>query len=77
VHYAVEDPWVEAEEVAALEATVRGAGATSEEHAYPGSGHLFADPDLSEYVRASSEVIWSRALNFLDRAGAIPETPAF
>jgi dienelactone hydrolase len=70
VHYAAEDPWVEAEEVAALEAAVRGAGATFEEHAYPGSRHLFADPDLSEYDRASSEAMWSRALNFLDRAGA-------
>jgi dienelactone hydrolase len=70
VHYAAEDPWVEAEEVAALEAAVRGAGAAFEEHAYPGSGHLFADPDLHEFDRASSEAMWRRALAFLDRAGA-------
>jgi dienelactone hydrolase len=70
VHYAAEDPWVEAEEVAALEATVRGAGAAFEEHSYPGSGHLFADPDLREFDRASSEAMWRRALAFLDRAGA-------
>lgn len=48
VHYAAEDPWVEAEEVASLGAAVRGAGARFEEHAYPGSGHLFADPGLPE-----------------------------
>jgi dienelactone hydrolase len=70
VHYAAEDPWVEAEEVAALEVTVRGAGAAFEEHTYPGSGHLFADPDLREFDRASSEAMWRRALAFLDRAGA-------
>ncbi len=34
VHYAAEDPWVEAEEVAALGDAVRGAGASFEEHSY-------------------------------------------
>jgi dienelactone hydrolase len=72
VHYAAEDPWVEAEEVAALGDAVRGAGAIFEEHSYPGSGHLFADPDLHEYDRASSEAMWRRALAFLDRLDAIP-----
>ncbi len=70
VHYAADDPWVEAEEVAALGGAVKGAGAGFEEHAYPGSGHLFADPDLPEYDRASSEAMWRRALTFLDRVGA-------
>jgi dienelactone hydrolase len=72
VHYAAEDPWVEAEEVAALGDAVRGAGASFEEHSYPGSGHLFADPDLPEYDRASSEAMWRRALAFLDRVDARP-----
>lgn len=72
VHYAAEDPWVEAEEVAALGDAVRGAGAIFEEHSYPGSGHLFADPDLQEYDRASSEEMWRRALAFLDRLDARP-----
>ena len=70
VHYAAEDPWVEAEEVAALGDAVRGAGAAFEEHAYPGSGHLFADPDLPGYDRASSEEMWRRVLDFLDRVNA-------
>jgi dienelactone hydrolase len=72
VHYAAEDPWVEAEEVAALGDAVRGAGASFEEHSYPGSGHLFADPDLPEYDRVSSEAMWRRALAFLDRVDARP-----
>ena len=45
----------------------RGAGAAFEEYTYPGSGHLFTDPDLPEYDRASSEAMWERVLAFLDR----------
>src|ERR671920_2408738 len=69
VHYSTSDPWVEAEEeVAPLGDAVRGAGAEFEEHAYPGSGHLFTDPDLPEYDPASSEEMWERVLAFLDRS---------
>ena len=71
VHYAADDPWVEAEqEVAPLGADVRGAGAEFEEYVYPGSGHLFADPDLHEYDHASSEAMWERVISFLDRIDA-------
>ena len=73
VHYAADDPWVEAEEeVVPLGEAVRGAGAAFEAHTYPGSGHLFADPDLPEYDRASSEEMWERVLAFLDRIDARP-----
>ena len=68
VHYAADDPWVEAKEVVApLGEAVRGAGAAFEAYTYPGSGHFFADPDLPEYDRASSEEMWRRVLAFLDR----------
>jgi dienelactone hydrolase len=71
VHYAADDPWVEAEEeVVSLGEAVRGAGAAFEVYTYPGSGHLFADPDLPEYDRASSEAMWERVLAFLDRIDA-------
>jgi len=69
-HYAAEDPWVEAEEVAVLEEDVRRAGARFEAHTYPGSGHLFADPDLPEYDPSSSDLMWRRVLEFLSRTGA-------
>ena len=69
-HYAVEDPWVEAGEVAALGEVVRGAGAAFEEHAYLGSGHLFANPDLPGYDLASSKTMWRRVLDFLNRVDA-------
>ena len=70
VHYAAEDPWVETEDVDALGEAVRGAGAAFEKHVYPGSGHLFADPDLPEYDRASAEQMWERVLAFLGRIDA-------
>ena len=71
VHYAVDDPWVEAErEVAPFGDAVRGAGAEFEEYIYPGSGHLFADPDFTDYDRASSEAMWERVIAFLDRIDA-------
>jgi dienelactone hydrolase len=58
------------EEVAPLGDAVRGAGAEFEEYVYPGSGHLFADPDLQEYDRASSEAMWERMISFLSRIDA-------
>ena len=70
VHYAAEDSWVEAEGVEGLGEAVREAEATFEEHVYPGSGHLFADPDLPGYDHASSDAMWERVLAFLDRVDA-------
>jgi dienelactone hydrolase len=68
IHYAADDPWVEAEEeVVPLGEAVRGAGAAFEAHSYPGSGHLFFEPGQPEYDRASSEEMWERVLVFLDR----------
>ena len=71
VHYAEDDPWVEAEEeVVPLGEAVRGAGAAFEAHSYPGSGHLFFEPGVPEYDIASSEEMWERVLDFLDRIDA-------
>jgi dienelactone hydrolase len=70
VHYAAGDLWVEAGKVAGLGEVVRGAGAAFEEHAYLGSGHLFADPDLPGYDLAPSETMWRRVLDFLNRVDA-------
>ena len=71
VHYAASDPWVEVEEeVVPLGEAVRGARAAFEAYTYPGSSHFFADPDLPEYDRASSEEMWRRVLSFLDRIDA-------
>ncbi len=70
VHYAAEDPWVEVPEVTSLRDAVRQAGARFEAHTYPGSGHLFTDPDLPEYDSSSSNLMWRRVLEFLSRTDA-------
>jgi len=70
VHYAAEDSWVEAEEVEGLAGEVRQAGAAFEEYTYPGSGHLFADPDFPGYDQESSDEMWRRVISFLDRIDA-------
>src|ERR671910_3495149 len=63
VHYAAGDPWVEAEEeVAPLGLAVGRGGGAFEEYVYPGSGHLFADPDLPGYDFASSEEMGGRGV---------------
>jgi dienelactone hydrolase len=58
------------EEVGPLGEAVRGAGAAFDAHSYPGSGHLFFEPGLPEYDRATSEEMWERVLAFLDRIDA-------
>lgn len=68
VHYAGEDPWVEATMVASLEAAVRAAGARWEAHVYPGAGHLFADDGAPEYDAAAAASMLHRVLGFV--AGA-------
>jgi dienelactone hydrolase len=68
VHYTLNDPWREQDGIDALVAAVKAAGATIEVFDYPGSGHLFTDRTLTdEYQPAEAELMWSRALEFLER----------
>jgi dienelactone hydrolase len=67
VHYAADDAEVDRAQVDALAGAVRAANAACEVHIYPGSGHLFADPDLPEYDHRSAELMLERALAFLGR----------
>lgn len=70
VHYAADDPWVEAEEVDGLRADVEAAGGDFESFVYPGDAHLFSHIDLEEYDAEASAVLWPRVLAFLDRVDA-------
>ncbi|MFI5897778.1 dienelactone hydrolase family protein [Actinoplanes sp. NPDC051513] len=67
VHYAAHDPLVDHAQVDALADAVRAADADFEVHTYPGSGHLFADPDRAEYDRDAAELLLKRTLDFLGR----------
>jgi dienelactone hydrolase len=65
VHFAAEDPWIEPAEGAALGKLVEAAGARFELHTYPGAAHLFADPDLPDYVEESAALMIERVLGFV------------
>jgi dienelactone hydrolase len=67
VHYAVDDRLIDVAAIDALATAVRAAGASFEVHTYPTSSHLFADPDLPDYDRASAELMLQRVLDFLGR----------
>jgi dienelactone hydrolase len=66
VHHGTEDPWVDADEVAALAVAVRAAGGAVDAHAYPGVGHMFADPQDSAYDEPAAAQMWRRVLAFLE-----------
>ncbi|GAA2077219.1 dienelactone hydrolase family protein [Streptomyces albiaxialis] len=70
VHYATADPYREEDGITGLAEEVRAAGAGFALYDYPGTGHLFTDPELpAEYDKESAELMFSRALEFLDRVG--------
>lgn len=65
IHYAEDDPWVEAEEVESLSAEVRKSNQECSVYRYGGSAHLFADDGSREYDRAAAESMIERVLAFL------------
>ena len=66
VHFAEKDPLRSQTIVDALAASVRSSGASFQQHDYPCSGHLFADPDLPAYNAAASQLMFERVLGFLE-----------
>jgi dienelactone hydrolase len=67
VHFADEDPEMDRAEVEAFEHSLDAVCARLEIHVYPGSGHLFADPDSPGYDAAAAELMLARVLGFLER----------
>ena len=67
VHYAIGDPWVDAADVDSFRESAAAAGASVEVHTYPGSGHLFADPEGPDFDAASAALMLERELDFLAR----------
>ncbi len=72
IHRMVADPWLNPASLARLAGFIRAAGGTCTVHDYPGSGHLFADPDLPDFDPAAAELLWQRVLAFLARLDAAP-----
>jgi dienelactone hydrolase len=66
VHYAAGDPQIDSP-IEALEESARDAGGSLEVFTYPGSGHLFADPDGPDYDADSARLMLERELELLAR----------
>ena len=60
IHTMDQDPWVDLGVARALAAEAGG-----ELHLYPGSGHLFTDPDSPDHDAAAAELVIERTLVFL------------
>jgi carboxymethylenebutenolidase len=65
--FAENDPYEDAETVAALEKTCRDAGRQIEVHTYPGAGHWFAEPSRDAYVAEAADDAFERTVAFLGK----------
>jgi dienelactone hydrolase len=66
-HFAVDDGWRSPGTIETLLESATRAGAQAEYFLYPGDAHLFADPTTSDYSEDNAELLFDRALTFLDR----------
>ena len=66
-HFAEDDLFTSADDVAQLEAAFRGAGREITTHVYPGTKHWFAEPSRPEYDEAAAQLAWDRTVAFLRR----------
>lgn len=57
LHLSADDPWVDAASVDGLLAAV---GDDAEVHRYPGTAHLFTDPDLPDHDPSSRAAVVTR-----------------
>jgi carboxymethylenebutenolidase len=64
-HFAADDPYERADDVAAFEAALRAGGRRTEFHAYPGTGHWFMEPDRDAFDEAAAGLAWNRIVAFL------------
>lgn len=65
-HFAEEDEWEDLAEVDAAFEGLRAAGADAEVHVYPGTGHWFANPAVTDaYDEAASEAAFRSTCDFL------------
>ncbi len=64
-HFAETDPYETDEDVAAFEATLRGAGRDVTIHRYPGTSHWFAEPSRDAFRPAAADLAFERTVAFL------------
>jgi len=64
-HYADEDPYVDDDSLALLEAELRLDGLEATFHRYPGTRHWFAEHDRPEHDPNAAQLAWDRTIDFL------------
>jgi dienelactone hydrolase len=77
LHIAAPDAYQPAAEITAWEQAMTAAGAAVQVFRYQGAGHLFSDPGIPDFDRASTALAWERTLRFLSRllSPALDERP--
>jgi len=71
-HFAEKDQFESPANVHELEETLRRAGRTVTFYTYPGTGHWFFEPDVTQaYNEAAASLAWDRTLDFLKRSFAL------
>ena len=65
VHLAEEDPYIEEDEIAFMEATMGLESLAVETFRYPGTRHGFGDPDGDSFDPESFDLAWKRTVEFL------------
>lgn len=63
-HYAEDDPYVDDDGLALLEAELHLGGLEVEFHRYPGTRHWFAEDDRPEHDADAAQLAWDRTLAF-------------
>jgi carboxymethylenebutenolidase len=66
-HFSDVDEWEPMDGVRAMEADMRAAGMDPLLYTYPSTSHWFFEEDRPEYDAESSELAWTRTLEFLRR----------
>lgn len=67
IHFSVDDDWRMPGEPETLMESVARAGAAAEHFLYPGASHLFSDPETSDFDAVNAQLLYARALSFLQR----------
>ena len=71
-HFAENDEFEPPSNVNELEESLRRAGRPVTFHLYPGTGHWFFEPDVSQaYNAAAANLAWDRTLAFLKRTSTL------
>lgn len=65
LHLAGDDPMVDPDDLALMEASFSLAGRSVDLHSYPGVHHNFAEPGTAGYDPDAAELAWARTIEFL------------